>query len=227
MRGALLGALLGAVALALALGFVFLSTGEPDIGYPKLVLGLVMLCLGATAPGGALWAGLQYHRSMVEPEAAPPIMEDLSEYNVYEDDGWDADIEDEGSWLPPSEPNLAETIAKCAQTQAIWHYEHGREPTRGAFSEAGVSQPEWNSGRHILRIMGLVTGTGRKVQWQVEHISAVTAALNRIVPDRDCIWVPHVGNGRGLSKVLVSETLENNRHTRFTPTYTAPLRDSS
>jgi len=218
MRGALLGALLGAVALALVLGLVFLSTGEPGIGYGKLILGLTVLCLGAGTPAGALLGGLQYNRAMMEPEkAAPPIIDE------YEDDGWDADIEGTGEWLPPSKPDLAERIAECAKTQAVWHYEHGRDPTRDAFKEAGVSQPEWNSGRHLLKIMGLVGGSGRSVKWQEVHKSVVEGALNRIVADQDRIWVPCVGNGHGLNCVLVSETLENNRHTQFVPTYTAPL----
>jgi len=224
-RGALLGGLFGLVALALVLGLVFLSTGEPDIGYGKLILGLVMLCLGAGAPAGALLGGLQYHRAMMEPEAAPPIMdEDLREYQVYEDDGWDADIEDaEGPDEPPSDPTLAEKIVECAKLQARWHYEEGREPTRGAFREAGVSQPIWNSARHLLKIMELVKGSGRSVTWADARVIKVRKYVNRIFADGDKIWVPEFGNGRSHYQVGVSETLENNRHTRYRPARTAPL----
>ncbi len=224
-RGALLGVLLGAVALATVLGLTFLGTNEPDIGYGKLVLGLTVLCLGAGAPAGALVGGLQYHRAMMEPEAAPPIMdEDPYEYQIYEDDGWDADIEDaEGPDEPPQDPTLAEKIVECARLQAMWHYERGREPTRGAFKEAGVSQPIWNSARHLLKIMKLVGGSGRSVSWESAHASKVKKYLNRIAADGDKIWVPTFGNGHDYHQIGVSETLEKNRHTRYRPAYTAPL----
>lgn len=132
--------------------------------------------------------------------------EEVYEEKVYEE------IEED---VLQQNPTLATKIARAAYTQAQWHYEYGTEPTRKVLGGKGMSQPMWNSGRDVLKVMGLI----EEEAWAELGWEQVNTLFGRIQPaeDENRMWVP-LASGRGMKSVGISTVLTNNR-------YTAPPRE--
>ena len=112
---------------------------------------------------------------------------------------------------------LTTQVMRAAYLQVEWKYRHGEDPTRKKMmSRSDMSQPMWNSGRDVVKVMGLVddSGTWTEVGWE-----QVNEMFLRIKPEeeQDRLWVPTL-NSRGLRPIRVTETLQNNRHTEVPTT---------
>lgn len=200
--GAICGGLAGLLGSALVIGWMFLSPMPQE---EAMRLAPIAFCVietiaisGWMLKNAVIYQVVCLEQYSVEEQLVEPVEEQLIEY-------------EEEEVLQQSPVTLATRIARAAYTQAQWRYEHGTEPTRNAMGEKGMTQPMWNSGRDVLKVMGLVTegGTWIDIGWE-----QVNTLFNRITPEenKDRMWVP-LANGRGMNRVVISDTLMNNRYT--------------
>jgi len=108
------------------------------------------------------------------------------------------------------EGSAAEDIFRQAYLQAEMYYKDGKEPTRRTMERQGVSQPLWNSGRHVLRAAHIVTEEG----WADAEWRQVRRLLGSTEVDHSSIQVRVLGKSN-FTILQVSDKLQaGNKYTR-------------
>jgi len=219
--GFALGAMAGAIG-ALAM-WVLLSLNETDLAIMKVIAPALILGCGlalATVNLGRYQAVLLQNLDPSRYAGPPEDPPERSLEEIYADPRTEREFEEQyaGSFEDVPAPAVPEDdgtelvieIAQCALQQVFWHYS-GENPTREAFTKREqVSQPIWNSGRDVLKTIGLVSETN--VWADVDRVTAM-AALSKVKCEEGKIWVPILGKRGHFRRISVRAQLVDNRHT--------------
>ena len=109
---------------------------------------------------------------------------------------------------PSAGPSLAEEIVGAAYEQAEHYYLNGEKPTRRLFEQMGMRQSIWSSAHDLLSVAGIVEGN----TWTDRTWTEIKAALDKMYPDHDRIWVRPLGS-RDMLSISVSQQLAGNKYT--------------
>ena len=118
----------------------------------------------------------------------------------------------ESTTFPPyvSDPTIGEQIKASALHQIEWYYVDDKAPTRDAMCQAtGMPQTIWNSGRDVLKAIGLVNDEG----WLQIGLRGARALVNRVGVEGDKLWYPLAGADNQLRFLWILEGPEGNRYT--------------
>lgn len=211
-----IGVMAGGIG-ALAL-WVLLTLYDADVALMKVIapalIGGCSLAMGAVNLGRYQFVLLQ---NLAPPQRDPDPPED-----VYVDQRSEYEEAYEGSFEEAALPGapgdikaLTREIARCAMLQAVWQYGHSENPTREKFTKRElVSQPVWNSGRFVLKTIGMVSESSG---WADGDYGTVMALFSRVRCENNKIWVPLFGKSGQFKYITISPQLIDNSHASIGP----------